>query len=1305
MMKKLWKKNLLRLIAMTLSAIMIFSTTAFAAEDPQADPYTEEAVAEIEEAAASESVSEEDASDPEATDVSSEEKAAEEDASPAEETTGDDASAEEETMGDDASAEEETTKEDVSSEDGTAEETATEDGTSPEDGTAEEILTEEEDETLAPAGGEDDPADPAAGEGSEETEPVVYRVTFNKVYGTVTDPEMEYLFTEGLSVNAGESISLPTDILTREDYVFKGWTTESGNKDKIVDSAEFTPESDITLYAYWSNTWCVKFDPNGGSFKEGYEYYGEDKEVRFGSSTYLPVSNYVVREGYELAGWTEEKDGETVVEGNYYYPEKDITLYAKWTKQYKVTFNTNGGAFKENYLEQYSKPQYVRPGNDLYLPYSSYLERDGYIFEGWTEVKNGTDIKSGYYTPEKEETILYAKWATAYTVKFDLNGGTAASSYYTEDKIVKAGESTYLSIGDYVATKEGYTLTGWTTTKDGTELLRYNYTPTKNVTLYAKWEKSYKITLNINGGTWNSGYEYYGTDGIKWCSGNYLSLPGEYAATNGTKALAGWSKTSTGAAINPNSFSTTKDLTLYAVWKPTYTIKFNLNGGTWTDVGKERFADGVTWYEGKYLETPWSSCVEKAGYSLYGWSLTKGGETFSPSNFSTTKSTTVYAVWKKNCTVTFNKNGGTWTDSSQTTKRTVFENERTWLYDNYDISKKGYILIGWSDKKTGGTVHSSSYKVTANVTLYAQWAKAYTITLNPNSGKIAGNKTILVKVGDSTTLSAWDLSTDATATRSGYQLAGWTVTKNTGTVLRGTYKPTKNITLYAKWAKDITLTLKAGKGTFSDGKSTQKVSVGSGLSIGNRLPAPTLKSQVFLGWYTDSACTKPVKKASTFTKATTLYAKWQTKPLKITVYNLKGASYTNRATNKYVTDGTAASYSFYIDKGDSIGGIYAYKNNISAKFYLDSTFKKPYYSSYVPTADTKVYARWLNLVTVKWDGNGGGRMTYYGEDEYELTKTGTASSYKTLMCENLPNPESMKRAGYVFVGWYLSTDSKKAVLPASHVFTKDVTVKAKWAAAFKVTMNLNGGTMDSYYRTKLVPSFYVKKNATVGSSFGYVPDPTKSGYVFNGWKNSVTGKIVTDIDSQKITKATTFTAQWKKAAASTTMVTVTIKGGYGSIWDPVKMKYVASLKVKVPKNTTLNYSSLYNYTPDHDERGKHLQANGWSIEKQNGKALAGTYKFTKNVTIYPIWKAYDLRVALVTNGGSYIKSARNNPIIRTIAKNGKISLPTKADMEREGYTFAGWYSDAKLTKKLSNQTTYTVTKGGVYLFAKWTKKS
>ena len=272
--------------------------------------------------------------------------------------------------------------------------------------------------------------------------------------------------------------------------------------------------------------------------------------------------------------------------------------------------------------------------------------------------------------------------------------------------------------------------------------------------------------------------------------------------------------------------------------------------------------------------------------------------------------------------------------------------------------RDGYKFAGWTETKNGTDILEYSYTPTRDITLYAKWIKVFIVKLDTNTGtwnssyyeREFGNGCV-VERGETIWLPSYN-----NVSRSGYKMIGWTTTKNGDTVLTGDYKVTKDITLYAKWAKIFKITFNAGAGYFDNDKTakTKTVEATKGSTVGEftryNLYTPHNGSKVFLGWYKDSTLKYPAKKSDPVTKDITYYAKWESKVYKVTVTNLKGASYLNRATDTYVSEGnsTAVSYSFYIRQGDEAGYLSAYKNDERARFFLDKDCKtKPFYSRYI----------------------------------------------------------------------------------------------------------------------------------------------------------------------------------------------------------------------------------------------------------------------------------------------------------------------------------------------------------------------
>lgn len=304
-----------------------------------------------------------------------------------------------------------------------------------------------------------------------------YTVTYNTNGGAAL---------EAGSVTKGESIKLPTP--TRSGYSFAGWYSDAGLTTKV--ESPYTPTADGTLYAKWTSNsgssggsptsyWKITFESNGGSAVSAVS-------VVRGQTATLPAPT---KSGYTFGGWYSDKDLKTKVESPY-KPTKNITLYAKWTEKgstettYTITYNTNGG----NSITSTE----VTAGTAVTLPTPS---RSGYTFEGWYSDSSLTTKVTSPYTPTKNST-LYAKWSeggsndnngngdgdgtsASYTVTYNTNGGNSIAA-----STVKAGASVTLP----TPKRSGYTFAGWYTDSDlKTKVSGSTYTPSGDVTLYAKW--------------------------------------------------------------------------------------------------------------------------------------------------------------------------------------------------------------------------------------------------------------------------------------------------------------------------------------------------------------------------------------------------------------------------------------------------------------------------------------------------------------------------------------------------------------------------------------------------------------------------------------------------------------------------------------------------------------------------------------------------------------------------------------------------------------------------------------------------
>lgn len=187
--------------------------------------------------------------------------------------------------------------------------------------------------------------------------------------------------------------------------------------------------------------------------------------------------------------------------------------------------------------------------------------------------------------------------------------------------------------------------------------------------------------------------------------------------------------------------------------------------------------------------------------------------------------------WLKNPkTISWNANGGT------TEANTMSYSEGSFVGELPAATKDGYDLVGWFTTVDGGTQISPADKVTADATYHAHWTlKTYTITYkNQGESTFAGSTHIDTPNEHPTTHTFNTVTTLNGATRAGYAFGGWYKTVScTGTKVTslGTTDVTKDITLYAKWIPEHTLTIEATPAGYGTVTATSVANIPEGSTI------------------------------------------------------------------------------------------------------------------------------------------------------------------------------------------------------------------------------------------------------------------------------------------------------------------------------------------------------------------------------------------------------------------------------------------------------------------------------------------
>ena len=241
----------------------------------------------------------------------------------------------------------------------------------------------------------------------------------------------EYNITMDLNGGSGETtllytviddeFALPTP--TRNGYEFVGWT---GEDITTPQTSVKIPKGSTGNKAYTANWQVIEYtitlDTNGGPVVSPIKYTVED----------LFTLPYILRPGYEFAGWTLDGSGMLPFTPLIIYPGTtgDLHYKAEWRlAEYTITMDLDGGSGQE-------KMVYTITDEDFELPTPT---RNGYEFVGWTGERITTPQTSVKIPKGSTGNKAYtANWKVIrYTITLVTNGGAVIASirYTVEDSV------------------------------------------------------------------------------------------------------------------------------------------------------------------------------------------------------------------------------------------------------------------------------------------------------------------------------------------------------------------------------------------------------------------------------------------------------------------------------------------------------------------------------------------------------------------------------------------------------------------------------------------------------------------------------------------------------------------------------------------------------------------------------------------------------------------------------------------------------------------------------------------------------
>ncbi len=967
-------------------------------------------------------------------------------------------------------------------------------------------------------------------------------------------------------------------------YTFGGWATDKGVTDasQAVTFPVKMPINGATYYAIWTiENYTVKWDNDGNVTTENYNY---------GATLNIPAPT---KTGYDFVKW------EGLAEGTTTMPDigangASVTYTAVWSaKTYDAIFNANDGAWTDGDTTKTVPTVFdqaiVAPANPV---------RAGYIFNGWTPAVGNMD---------KEGITFEATWvadsATRYTIKTYTMGTDGI--YGAAVETIGTGATDTEADATPATVAEGFTLDTEKSTLKGTILADNSLV----LEVYIS-RNQYTFTVDVDGTETSNDY-YYGATVVT----PVTPVKEGYTFTTWTPAVP--------STMPANNVKITANWSLNS-WTVYYVIEGDVDAGEYTKVENVDYGTDVT-----VIAAP-----VKDGYTFSGWSQT-GTFAMPDNNVTITGSYTA-----NDYTITFDTDGGDVINSITLPYGSA-------ITAPANPEKSGYTFAGW--------VNAEGAKVEVPATMPLN-GMALTATWTPNNYTVTYylDKNMTAPAVYTTTAAYLQQYNVPTPTKEGHTFVEWidaATGASAGLTAGGlTTIPVDGATYYADWTvNNYKLVYRTYNGVYFE----KEVAYGTAKADMPTPDAdPTREGYTFTKWNAELPETMPASQVN-------LVALWDIENYTVTWNYADG-----------VTADVNEAYDFGADlvipepsrTGYEFGGWYNGDVELTDTTMAD-----------IGDDGAKI------TYTAKWIANEYDAI--FNANDGAFTDGDKSKTVPTLFDEKIVAPAAPVRAGYTFNGWnpavdtmnveggmtfeatWLANDATKYTIKTYTMGTDGVygaAVETFGAGAtdteadatpatvadgftldttkstLKGTITADEGLVLEVYISRNKYTFTVDKNdGTPATETEYffeqavdaVADPTREGYTFKGWNNTVpTVMPANDVAVKANWDINTWHVYYKVDGTQISSMPVTYGTDVTIMEAPTKLGYTFS---------------------------------GWKID---GADAANFTMPDKDVTIEGTFTINTHDVIYMVNGEEYTREPHDYGSIVTVL----------APIEKIGYTFSGW---------------------------------